>query len=135
MLASSLEISSSTPLKHQHSNPNPNPLANQLGCFDFLTPACHTSNHPSQTLCLPWISYPTQNLMLDSCKMLQKQSEAYHRFLWDFFLSLKQNFIAYRFLKCPLVQIAFLKITSCDNQALVGCTPIAAVGVHLKLKS
>ena len=35
-------------------------------------------------------------------------------------------------LKCPHVQIAFLKITSCDNQALVGCIPIAAVAVHLK---
>ena len=38
-------------------------------------------------------------------------------------------------LKCPHVQIAFLKFTSCDNQALVGCIPIAAVAVHLKLKS
>ena len=35
-------------------------------------------------------------------------------------------------LKC---QIAFLKLTTCDNQTLVGCIPIAAVGVHLKLKS
>ena len=35
--------------------------------------------------------------MLDSCKILQKQSEAFHRFLWHhFFPSLKQNFIAYR---------------------------------------
>ena len=33
--------------------------------------------------------------MLDSCKMLQKQSEAFHSFLWHF-LSLKQNVIAYR---------------------------------------
>ena len=34
--------------------------------------------------------------MLDSCKMLQKQSEAFHTFLWHhFFPSLKQNFIAY----------------------------------------
>ena len=48
-----------------------------------------------------------------------------------FFSSLKHNFI----LKCPHVQIAFLKFTSCDNQALVGCIPIAAVAVHLKLKS
>ena len=38
-------------------------------------------------------------------------------------------------LKCPYVQIAFLKFTSCDNQALVGCIPIAAVAVHLNLKS
>ena len=28
---------------------------------------------------------------------------------------------------CPHVQIALLKFTSCDNQALVGCIPIAAV--------
>ena len=35
--------------------------------------------------------------MLDSCKMLQKQSEAIHTFLWHhFFPSLKHNFIAYR---------------------------------------
>ena len=38
-------------------------------------------------------------------------------------------------LKSPHVQIAFLKFTSCDNQALVGCIPIAAVAVHLKIKS
>ena len=38
VLASSLEISSWTPLKPQHSNPNPSPLANQLWCIDFLTP-------------------------------------------------------------------------------------------------
>ena len=36
VLASSLGISSWTPLKPQHSNPNP--LANQLWCIDFLTP-------------------------------------------------------------------------------------------------
>ena len=38
VLASSLRISSWSPLKPQHSNPNPNPLANQLWCIDFLTP-------------------------------------------------------------------------------------------------
>ena len=52
-----------------------------------------------------------------------------------FFSSLKQNFIAYRSSKCPHVQIAFLKFTSCDNQALIGWIPIAAVAVHLNLKS
>ena len=47
-----------------------------------------------------------------------------------FFPSLKQfNFIV--LLKCPDVQIAFLKFTSYDNQALVGCIPIAALAVHL----
>ena len=56
----------------------------------------HTSHHPSQTPCLPWISYAAQKLMLDSCKMLQRQSEAFHTFLWHFVPSLKQNFMAYR---------------------------------------
>ena len=32
-------------------------------------------------------------------------------------------------------QIAFLKFTSCDNQALVECIPIPAVAVDLNLKS
>ena len=96
MLASSQEISSWTPLRPQHSNlnPNPKPLTNQLWSMDFLTPS-YTSHLPSQTPCLPWISYATQKLMLDSSKMLQKQSEAFHTFLWHFFPSLKHNFIAY----------------------------------------
>ena len=34
--------------------------------------------------------------MLDSCKMVEKQSEAFHTFMWHFFQSLKQIFIAYR---------------------------------------
>ena len=38
-------------------------------------------------------------------------------------------------LKCPHVQITFLKFTSCDNQGLVGCIPNPAVAVHLNLKS
>ena len=59
----------------------------------------HISHHPSQTPCLPWISYVTQKLTHDSCKMLQKQSEAFHTFLCHFFLSLKHNFIAYRSFK------------------------------------
>ena len=45
-----------------------------------------------------------------------------------FIPNLKQNFSAYRSSK-------FLKFTSCDNQALVGCIPIATVAVHLNLKS
>ena len=63
----------------------------------WLAYTSHTSHHPSHTPCLLWISYATQKLMLDSCKMLQKHSEAFHTFLWHaFFPSLKQNFIAYR---------------------------------------
>ena len=56
----------------------------------------HTSHHPSQTPCLSWISYATQKLMLDSCKMVEKQSEAFYTFLCSFFPSLKQNFISNR---------------------------------------
>ena len=78
VLASSDGISSWTLLKPQHNNPNPY--------------SSHTSHHPSQTPCLPWICYDTQKLILDSCKMLQKQSEAFHTFLWHFS---KQNSIAY----------------------------------------
>ena len=48
-----------------------------------------------------------------------------------FFQSLKHIVL----LKCPHVQISFLKFTSCDNQALIGCIPIAAVAVDLNLKS
>ena len=55
----------------------------------------HNSHHPSQTPCLPWISYATQKLMFDSGKTLQKQFEAFHS-LASFFPSLKHNFIAYR---------------------------------------
>ena len=62
----------------------------------WLPYSSHTSHHPSQTSCLPWISYATQKLMLDSCKMVEKQSEAFPMFLWHFFPSLKQNFITYR---------------------------------------
>ena len=50
----------------------------------WLPCSSHTSHHPSQTPCLPWISYATQKLMLDSCKMVEKQSEAFHTFLWNF---------------------------------------------------
>ena len=51
----------------------------------WLPYSSHTFHHPSQSPCLPWISYATQKLMLDSCKMLKKQSEAFLRFLWHFF--------------------------------------------------
>ena len=63
----------------------------------YWLPYCsHTSHHPSQTPCIPWISYATQKLMLDSCNMVEKQSEAFNTFPWHFFSSLKQIFIAYR---------------------------------------
>ena len=91
VLATSQGISSWTPLKPQHCNPNPNRLPINSGVLtSLLLP------HLSPTPCLPWISYASQKLMLDSCKMLEKQSEAFHTFLWHFFPSLKQNLMAYR---------------------------------------
>ena len=75
------------------------------------------------------------NSLLDSCKMLQKQSEVFHTFLWHFFQVQNRILLHIVLLKFPYVQIAFLKFTSCDNQALVGCIPIAVVAVDLKLKS
>ena len=65
----------------------------------WLPYSSYTSHHPSQTHCFPWISYATQKLMLDSCKMVEKQFEAFHTFLWHFFPSLKQYFIAYHSFK------------------------------------
>ena len=59
----------------------------------WLLYSSHSSHHPSLTLCLSWISYAPQKLVLDSFKMLQKQFEAFRTFLWP---SLKHNFIAYR---------------------------------------
>ena len=63
----------------------------------WLPYSSHNSHHPSQTPCLPWISYATQKLMLDSCKIVGPKA------VWSipyvsvaFFPSLKQNFIAYR---------------------------------------
>ena len=83
VLASSSGISFWTPLKPQHSNPNPKPFGQSTLVY-WLPYSTHTSHHPSQTPCLPWISYATQKLMLDSFKMVEKQSEAFHTFLWHF---------------------------------------------------
>ena len=84
VLASSDRIYSWTPLKPQYSKPNPNRMANQFWCIDCLTtptPRIIPHRHP----CIPWISYATQKLMLDLCKTVENQSEAFHTFLWHFF--------------------------------------------------
>ena len=114
VLASSQGISSWTPLKPQHSNPNPNPLANQLWCIDFLTPP-----HLSSSL----IDSPTTLNLLCHPKTDARFMQDAPKAVWSIpyasvalFPSLKYNFIAY-LLKCPDVQIAFLKFTSCENQA------------------
>ena len=52
-----------------------------------------------------------------------------------FFPSLKQNFIAYRSSKMSSYPDWIFEFTSCDNQALVRCIPIAAVAVNFNLKS
>ena len=107
VLTSSLGISFWTPLKPQHSNPNP--LANQLWCIDFLTPPTPLTI-PHRLPAFLEISYATQKLMLHSCKMLQKQSDAFHTFLRHFFPSFKQNFIAYCSSKVSLWPDCIFKI-------------------------
>ena len=132
VLASSLGISSWTPLKSPHSNPNPKPLAYQLWCIDILT--------PPTPLTIPH-KLPA---FLESLMLLKnwfciharwsKSSLKHSIRFCGIFPSLKQSFVAYRSSKVSS-RFAFLKFTSCDNRALVGCIPIAAVAVHLSLKS
>ena len=82
VLASSDGISFWTPLKPQQSNPTPTSLANRLRCIDFLTPP--TPLIIPHRLPVYLESLMHQKLMLESCKMLQKRSEAFHTFLWHF---------------------------------------------------
>ena len=120
-----------TLLKPQHSNPYPNPLANQFSCIDFLTPPTpliipHRLPGFLESL-MPlknWCSIHarcSKSSLKHSIRFCGIFSKFTHRILLHIVL-----------VKC---QIAFLKFTSRDNQALVGCIPIAAVAVHLKLKS
>ena len=92
VLASSLGISSWTPLKPQHSNPNPSPLAYQFWCIDLLLP------HLSLSLI---DSLPSLNLLCHSKTDAQFMQDGW-KAVWSipyvsvaFFPSLKQNFIAY----------------------------------------
>ena len=133
VLVSSDGISSWTPLKPQHSNPNPNPLANKLWCIDFLTPLT--------PLIIPY-RLPVFLESLMSLKIWcliharwSKSSLKHSVRFCGIFSKFKTILLHIVLLKCLHVQIAFLKFTSCDNQALVGCIPIAAVAVHLKLKT
>ena len=73
--------------------------------------------------------------MLDSCKKVEKQYEAFHMFLWHYFQSLKQNFIAYRSSEVSSCQDCIFEIDQLWQSALVGCIPIAAVANLLKVKS
>ena len=94
VLASSLGISSWTPLKPQHSNPNPNPLANQLWCIDFLT--------PPTALIIPYrlpafleSLMPLKNWCLIHARWSKSGLKHSIRFC-GIFPRLKRNFITYR---------------------------------------
>ena len=63
--------------------------------------------------------------------MVEKQSEAFHTFLWHFFQFYNRILLH---IILPQVQIAFLKLTSSDNETLVGCIPVPFVAVHFNRK-
>ena len=132
VLASSDGISSWTPLKPQHSNPNHNHLADQLCFIDFLTPPkpliipCRLATFLESLMPLKnWCSIHAR-WSKSSLKHSIRFCGIFSEFKTELYCIL---------LKCPHVQIGFLKFTSSDNQDLVGCIPIAAVAVHLNLKS
>ena len=126
-------ISSWTPLKPQYSNPNPNPLANLLWGIDIFTPP------------IPLIIPHRLPAFLESLIPLKNWCSIHARWsknnvkhsivFWGIFSKFKTILLHIVLLKCPQVQIEFLKFTSCDNHTLVGCIPIPVVAVHLILKS
>ena len=96
ILASSLGISSWTPLKPQHSNPNPipKPFTNQLWCLDFLTP-------PTPPIIPHRLPAFLESIMLlqNWCSFHARCSKSSLKHSVRFcgiFPNLKQNFIAYR---------------------------------------
>ena len=124
VLASSLGISSWTPLKPQQSSPNPNRLANQLWCIDFLTPPTpliipHRLRAFLESL-MPlkhWCSIPL--------RWSKSSLKNPLRFCGIFIQVLNIILLHIFVLKCPYVQISFLKFTCCDNR-VVGCIPNGA---------
>ena len=94
-LASSLGISSWTPLKPQHSNPNP--LANQLWCIDFLTPLTPLIIPHRLPAFLEFLM-PLKNWCSIHARWLKSSLKHSIRF-YGIFPILKQNFIVYRFSK------------------------------------
>ena len=132
VLASSDGISSGTPLKPQHSYPNLNlnPLANQLWCIDFFTPPTPLII-PHRLFAFVESLMPLKNWCSIHARRSKSNLKHSIRFCGILF-KFKTKFYCISFFLC---QIAFLKFTNCDNQALVGCITIAAVAVHLNLKS
>ena len=93
VLASSLGISSWTPLKPQHNNPNR--LATQVWCIDFLTlltPLIIPHRLPAFLESL----IPLKNWYSIHARWPKSSLKHSIRFCAIFFPSLKQNFIAYR---------------------------------------
>ena len=133
VLASSLGISSSTPWKPQHSIP----------CWlsvQWEPSACRTCQCCQKKiikslwvdlLCLAFLGLGELACFHRELSWSLGHSSRSRCHCMAFFPSLKHSFIAYR---SSNIQIAFLKFTSCDNQTLLGCIPIAAVAVYLKLK-
>ena len=97
VLASSQRISSWTPLKPQHSNPNPypNPFVNQLWCIDFLTPSTPLII-PHRLPAFLESLMPLKNPCWIHARRSKSSLKHSIRFCGGIFLSLKQNFIAYR---------------------------------------
>ena len=133
VLASSVGISCWTPLKPQHSIP----------CWlsvQWEPSACRScqccqkkgSSKVCGWICFVWPSWVWESQHASAGNSVSWSLGHSSRFSFHRMASLKQNFIAYRSYE---VQIAFLKFTSCENQALVGCIPVPAVAVPLSLKS
>ena len=94
VLASSLGISSWTPLKPQHSNPNPNPLANQLWSIGFPTPPTPLIIHHRLPAFLESLM-PLKNWCLIYARWSKSSLKHSIYFCGIFFPNLKLNFIAY----------------------------------------
>ena len=135
VLVSSDGISSWTPLKPQHI---PSWLSVKWEPRAYRSCKCCQKKGSSKVcgwICSVWPSWDRESQHAStgnpvSWSLGHSSRSSFHRMA--FFSKLKQNFITFRSSK---VQIVFLKFTSCDNEALVGYIPIAAVAVHFNLKS
>ena len=133
VMASFVGIFSWTPLKPQHSNPNPNRLANQLWCIVFLTPPIPLLI-PHRLPAFLESLMPCKNWCSIHARWSKSSLKHSIRFCGTF-SKFKTELLHIVLLKCPHVQIVFLKFPRCDSQALVGCIPIPVVAVYLDLKS